>query len=242
LLNLIAHQEPRPLRAIDKTIPRELETIILKAIAKTPAERYATAEDLAEDLQRFLEDKPVKARRPTALDKAARWSRRHKPLVRSAVALMVLTLVILSFSTVLIAREQAKAEAAFLGERRKAVEALEQRARAEANFQQARRTVDFLVQICEEELPDRPPTQAARKRLLEEALAYYQEFIDQQSNDPSVQAELAASQARVERILSQLPPRDRPGRPRPGGWDGRRPGDWEPRRSGERGPGRPGHK
>ncbi len=65
LLRRIIDDEPRAPRAIDKSIPLELETIVLKAIAKSPGERYATAEAMADDLRRFLDDKPILARRPT---------------------------------------------------------------------------------------------------------------------------------------------------------------------------------
>jgi serine/threonine protein kinase len=65
ILNAITLKAPRPLRALNAAIPAELETVILKAIALEPAERYATAQELADDLRRFLEDKPIQARRPS---------------------------------------------------------------------------------------------------------------------------------------------------------------------------------
>src|SRR5262249_25113080 len=89
LLYKIAHEDPREPRRIDRTIPVELETIVLKAIAKSPTERYATAQDLADDLQRFLDDKPILAKRPTLRERAVKWSRRHRYLVWSAAAVMM---------------------------------------------------------------------------------------------------------------------------------------------------------
>ena len=67
LLRRIAQEEPIAPRRIDPAIPRELETIFLKAMAKEPVNRYATARDLADDLRRFLADRPIRARRPTVL-------------------------------------------------------------------------------------------------------------------------------------------------------------------------------
>src|SRR5205814_9818170 len=55
----IATEEPSPPRLLDRAIPAELELIVLKAMAKSPADRYATAQELADDLQRFLDDKPI---------------------------------------------------------------------------------------------------------------------------------------------------------------------------------------
>jgi serine/threonine protein kinase len=72
LLRQIAFEEPRPPSHYSKAIPVELETIILKAIEKNPAERYATAQEVAEDLERFLKDEPIRAKRPTLLQRGRR--------------------------------------------------------------------------------------------------------------------------------------------------------------------------
>jgi serine/threonine protein kinase len=204
LLRRVAEEEPRPPRSADPAIPVELEVVVLKCLAKDPAERYASARELAEDLQRFLGDQPIRARRPTLLDWAAKWSRRHRALVASAVGVLLLATAGLLLSTVLIARAHGEAKAAYLRERQKADEAEQERARAEKNFLQARRTVDFLTQASAEELVDRPELLEVRQRLLEGALQYYQEFIDQHQGDSSTQAELVASRARVGQILNAL--------------------------------------
>jgi serine/threonine protein kinase len=67
ILNAITLKEPRPPRTVDASIPQDLETIVLKALAKEPGERYATAKELADDLRYFHEDKPIRALRPTLL-------------------------------------------------------------------------------------------------------------------------------------------------------------------------------
>jgi len=85
LLAEIADGEPRPPRSIDRRIPRDLETIVLKALAREPDARYATAGAMADDLRRFLDGRPILARRPSPLARAARWARRRKGLVASAV-------------------------------------------------------------------------------------------------------------------------------------------------------------
>ena len=61
-LRQIAIEEPRPVRKVNKAVPADLETIVLKAMAKNPAERYATAQEMARDLGRFLRDEPILAR------------------------------------------------------------------------------------------------------------------------------------------------------------------------------------
>src|SRR5260370_4129650 len=91
LLRQIAHEDPRPLRQIDRTIPREFETIVLKALEKDPADRYATALDLALDLQRFLDDHRLTPRRPPPLARMVTCSRRHGPLAPSLAAPLLLS-------------------------------------------------------------------------------------------------------------------------------------------------------
>jgi WD40 repeat protein/serine/threonine protein kinase len=96
LLRQIAFSEPRLPRQINRAIPVELETIVLKALAKNPAERYATAAGLAEDLERFLADRPIRARRATLAERAWRCCRRNPALAAvsglAAVALAALAI------------------------------------------------------------------------------------------------------------------------------------------------------
>jgi eukaryotic-like serine/threonine-protein kinase len=93
LLHRIAHQDPVPPRRIDSRIPVELETIVLKAMAKVAGDRYATAADMADDLGRFLDDRPIRARRPGVLGRTARWTHRHGKLVAIAGASAVVLAV-----------------------------------------------------------------------------------------------------------------------------------------------------
>jgi hypothetical protein len=119
--------------------------------------------------------------------------------------------VVLGISTVLIAREQWKTQAALkllAQEEARTKAAFEaeaaQRVRAEAIFRQAREAVDFFAELSEDELADKPELQGLRRKLLEAALAYYQNFIEQSRDDPTLQAQLAASHLRVANILEQI--------------------------------------
>ncbi len=116
LLKQIAFNEPQPPRQINRLVPVDLETIILKAMRKSPEQRYATAHDLADDLQRFLENQPIKAKPPTWRDRAAKWSRRHPAAIWAAVLLLLATTIVSSVSAVLVTnsynREAAQRELA----------------------------------------------------------------------------------------------------------------------------------
>ena len=92
LLDKILHENPSSPSKFDRLIPRDLETIVLKAIAKEPTARYRTADELAEDLRRFLADRPVLARRSTPSEQFARWCRRN-PVVAGLLATVFTLLV-----------------------------------------------------------------------------------------------------------------------------------------------------
>jgi WD40 repeat protein/serine/threonine protein kinase len=96
ILRRIIEEEPIPPRKIDPRITVELETILLKAMSKLPADRYATAADLAADLSRFLDDLPILARRPSLFHRASKWARRHRKLVAIGSAACILCTVALA--------------------------------------------------------------------------------------------------------------------------------------------------
>jgi serine/threonine protein kinase/WD40 repeat protein/Tfp pilus assembly protein PilF len=95
LIDKVMQEAPLPPRKIDPRIPRDLETVVLKCLAKEPAGRYAGAEALAEDLRRFLGDRPIKARRTPWYEYTWRWCRRN-PAVASLLGLVGLLLVALT--------------------------------------------------------------------------------------------------------------------------------------------------
>jgi serine/threonine protein kinase/Flp pilus assembly protein TadD len=93
LLRQIAFEEPRRPRLCNRAIPQELETIVLKAMEKNPADRYGTAQELADDLRNFLENRPIRARRPSWRQVGIKWARRHGPLVWAATILFLLAAI-----------------------------------------------------------------------------------------------------------------------------------------------------
>jgi serine/threonine protein kinase/WD40 repeat protein/tetratricopeptide (TPR) repeat protein len=81
MLHRLAFEDPVAPRRLDRSVPAELETVVLKALARNPTERYATAQELADDLRRWLDDQPTLARPPSLLQRLRKWSHRHRPLV-----------------------------------------------------------------------------------------------------------------------------------------------------------------
>jgi serine/threonine-protein kinase len=94
VLGAVAASDPRAPRRLRPQIPRDLDTVCMKCLAKEPGQRYASAAPLADDLARFLEDKPILARRPGFRQVAARWARRHKAVVWAAAVVLLVVAVV----------------------------------------------------------------------------------------------------------------------------------------------------
>ncbi len=112
LIRKISFDEPVRLRTINPAIPNDLETVVLKSLAKNPSERYESTAALAEDLQRFLDRKPVLAKRPTTLQRINSWSRRNPAIVWSAILLMAVITIASIVSNGLLLKEKRRVTAA----------------------------------------------------------------------------------------------------------------------------------
>ncbi|MEN1679953.1 MAG: serine/threonine-protein kinase [Planctomycetota bacterium] len=188
-----------PPRQRRRTVPKPLEAICTKAMALRIDDRYATAGELALDVERFLADEPVTAYREPLPARLGRWARNHRGLVLSVASAATVAIATLGVSVALLtsayrsesaARELAKAEATEAARQRDRAET--ERARAEANFADARRAVqDYYVTISEQTLLNQPGMQPLRDKLLRQALAYYQKFLRERADDPSLVREVA---------------------------------------------------
>src|SRR5262249_4975734 len=156
LLRQIADGAPRPPRRVTPAVPAELETVVLKAMAPEPEGRYATAQELADDLRRFLEGRPVLAARPALRTRAARWARRHRSAGAAAAAVAALALAGLVVAVVLLLNERGKKQAAL-------AQAEAGRARAEENFKKALEGATVMLMQLDER-PGAPPLQGEALR------------------------------------------------------------------------------
>jgi serine/threonine protein kinase len=200
---------------LTRLLKRELDWVVMRALEKDRARRYATANALARDLQRYLADEPVEACPPTAryrLRKFARKNRRLLALATVLVGLLLLVVVVLGLGLLAVQRERMHAamaleEARANMERALAAEAEARanQARAEANFRLARQAVDEYLGVAKEHpLMQGPNTDKLRKLLLEKALPFYRQFRSQRPDDPALNREDAEQWRRVAAITGEL--------------------------------------
>jgi len=197
LLQQILNHDPVAPRSIDRFIPPELETILLKLLSKRPEERYGSAQEVADDLHRFLRDEPILAQPPSLIERVRKWGRRHPSYVVALVIVMFAIIVTSGVSNYLIAQANHRTKEALNAERIRAEE-------AERNLQQARQAVDYMIQVSENDLASKFPLHPLQKRILETALVYYQGFIAYHHNNPAQEADLLAVQQRLKKVLDEM--------------------------------------
>lgn len=184
VIKQILNDEPRSPRELNDAVPRDLETICLKAMSKSANHRYGSAREFADDLRRWLGGEPIRARAIGPLGRFGRLCGRH-PKITILASALVLAMV-----------------AGGAG-------VLWQWRNAEANALQARqylhrtlRSVDvFFTKVSENSLLDVPSLQPLRKELLEEARSAYESLLRERPNDPRIRAEMARAGARLARVI-----------------------------------------
>ncbi len=191
LLERVQNADFEPPRCLDRSIPRALEAVCLKAMARRLEDRYPSARALALDIERWLADEPVSAFREPWPARLGRWARRHRPLITGMAALLVTAVVALAVSTILIGNEKRREQV--------------QRKLAEVNSSRAREAVDqMLSEVGDIELAEVPQMETTRKRLLARALGFYEAFVAERPADPAVQIEYGRAQARLAAIHDLL--------------------------------------
>ncbi len=188
---------PKP-RIVNFKVPKPLEAICVRAMAVKPAERYASPQALAHDLEHWLADEPVAAYQETASERLGRWTRRHRAIAQaSVIALVVISAVSVAAAGLINRAREAEAEA-------RKNESIA-RAEAEESFQDAKNAVnEFFTKVSEEKLLEVPGLQPLRRELLESAERYYTGFIKERGDDPELKLDLAAAHYRVGRIADEI--------------------------------------
>jgi eukaryotic-like serine/threonine-protein kinase len=179
-----AARETEPLR-LARQLRGDLDAILLKALRKEPEQRYATAGELADDLQRYLEGRPVKARRGTSTYRARKFVMRHRAGVVATAFCCVLAVA--GVISILRAEHRARIE----------------QARAEQRFNDVRALANSLLFEIHDSIRDLPGSTPARKLIVDRGLKYLDSLARESSGDMGLQRELARAYERVGDVQGQ---------------------------------------
>jgi serine/threonine protein kinase len=233
LLRRIASEEPRRPRRVNTAVPADLEAVVLKAMEKCPAERYATAHELADDLRRFLDDKPVRASRPTVLRSARKWASRHSALLATASGAAAIVLVVLATALTLLSvsyqrlrdqetrlREQdAKLNEDLVNSRQQEANLHNEQAETQKALDTARTNAvrakgnarlvlaalkEMTLQLRDEQLARDPYWGRKAKDLVERALRVYELLARSEQEDPEVREAVAGAFRQAGSVYGRL--------------------------------------
>jgi eukaryotic-like serine/threonine-protein kinase len=173
LIELIRETEAASPRSIDAWIPRDLETIVMKAIDKDAKRRYQSADEMGEDLQRFVNDEPIKARRVGQVERFTRWCRHHP----AVATLMMLVLLLMAVGTTVSTWQAVVATRARAQLAAKNDELAAEQAKVQARFDTAIKAIEtFHTGVSEDALLKNAEFKELRKKLLEEAARFYDDL------------------------------------------------------------------
>jgi serine/threonine-protein kinase len=190
LRRIVGEPTPRARDALP-SVPRPLDAICARAMAKAPAERYPSARALVEDVQRWLADEPVSVWREPLATRARRWLARRRALVGAAAAAVLVALVSVTAAAVILNQARQRES--------------EARALAEHNYQLARAAVDrYHTEVSESVLLHEPGLEPLRRRLLEAAREFYDRFAREHSQDPEARGELGKALFRLAQVTGEL--------------------------------------
>jgi tetratricopeptide (TPR) repeat protein len=200
--------EPVPPARLNPKVPRDLETICLKCLHKDPERRYADAGALAEDVRRFVEGRPIRARRISLLERAWRWCRRNP--TGAALALAVVVLVGLSVGGALwIQRQQLERRMEAQLRRERARSAIERVLGHQEDLRERGRWEDAKLELAQAEMRLDDARSDELQRRLARAHSELDRAIRAEAEDPGLVLRMAKSEAelgragRVEALLER---------------------------------------
>jgi tetratricopeptide (TPR) repeat protein len=201
LIQQVIHDEAPTPRKFLADIPRDLETICLRCLHKDPDRRYQSAADVAADLRRWLGNEPIHARPIGPIERTVLWCRR-RPAVAALVALAVVSALALLLGGLWY---NTRLHVALTRAKKSEELARRERDKSEESFRYARGAVqDLFTAVAARELADMPGMQPLQRKLLELAREYYEGFLLERPDDPTLAAEAAATYFRLGNVTTAI--------------------------------------
>lgn len=190
ILKKIDNEEVIPLHLLRPDLPRDLGTVIAKAMSKGREDRYETAKEFAEDMDRVLRGEPTIARPPSMSDRLIRLASKHRRVALSAALIVTLGLVGSAIYNAKLAAAKSVSDSNL--------------ARATRSELLARGAIDRLGAQMAESLAHIPGADSVRREYLLETLQYYELFAAEVKDDPALREDLAMTLAKVGDLQSEL--------------------------------------
>ncbi|QEG01189.1 Serine/threonine-protein kinase PrkC [Stieleria maiorica] len=185
-------------------ISRDIETVVMKAIAPDAADRYQSAAELSADLRRALNGHPILARRPSTLERISKWTLRHRRAVAASTAVFCVLFVGLLGATLLFARQRSELQSALVAADRHLLVANQNRDRAEAHLRRTRDVLDRFGLMAAEQLRGVAGAEHVREALVRDVLRYYEDDVRQAESKSDSPLQLAETHYRAAKIIEEL--------------------------------------
>ncbi len=196
--------QSRLIRRHNPGISRDIETVVMKAIAPDAADRYQSAAELSADLRRASNGLPILARRPSTLERITKWTLRHRRAVAASAAVFSVLFVGLVGATLLFARQRSELQSALDAADRHLSVANQNRDRAEAHLRRTRDVLDRFGLMAAEQLRGVAGAEHVREALVRDVLRYYEDDVRQAESKSDSPLQLAETHYRAAKIIEEL--------------------------------------
>jgi eukaryotic-like serine/threonine-protein kinase len=181
----------KPLQHWNRHIPHDFQTIVLKCMAEMPHERYGSAKELADDLERFLDGRPILASPPSWWTRAGKWAKRRRGVVYAAAAVLLVALVGTVVSATMLSHERFAANERALHQ-------------ARGHLRQLNDVLSLFTTQYTDELAAIPGAEGVRQEMLQDGLEFYQRFEKQAVDDPTLASDSALAESKLGSLNERL--------------------------------------
>ncbi|SMP39738.1 hypothetical protein SAMN06265222_101355 [Neorhodopirellula lusitana] len=201
--------EPMQLRKFNREISKDLETILIKCLALDPNDRYPSAAELADDVSRCIDGRPIQARRPSVTDRVTKWTTRHKRSVAVSVGSACVLLIVSLVATARFAKQGSDLRSALRLADERLIVANDNLRDANENFRETQEVLDHFGLMAAEELRGIAGVEKLREQLVEDLLRHYERRVARMESKAEFAMDVADTHIRAARIIEEVGAVDR---------------------------------